>query len=227
MKFGQWLAGAGLIALAGYLTAAEVAGHRTPNWPYWLFGAITMVGAVTMLESSLRHRRVASARINQAQAKTGQGTGVGRASGEPPPMLELKPVLQAVDSLQIHKPSATSLASRLREAAGVFDCFAGEYGTRAQANESVEKDDGRTMLRARLVDLQEALDKLTDAELSTLPDQGSVVMVRTWRDSAARQVIDLRAALARNDNIGAKLNQLVASLMQLRKHIRDLDTPSA
>lgn len=53
VKLGRWLAGSGLSAEAAYLTAAEVAGHKTPNWPYWLFGAITIVGLAVLLGSWL------------------------------------------------------------------------------------------------------------------------------------------------------------------------------
>ena len=67
MKLGQWLAGTGFVLFFGYLTAAEVAGHKTPDWPYVLFGAITVVGLGSLF---LRHRN--------AQQKPGQVANDGR-----------------------------------------------------------------------------------------------------------------------------------------------------
>ena len=65
MKFGQWLAGSGLLALAGYLTASEVARHSTPTWPYWLFGVISVLGGIAMLGLLRRTRKVRAEPIRQ------------------------------------------------------------------------------------------------------------------------------------------------------------------
>jgi tetratricopeptide (TPR) repeat protein len=48
------------VAEAGYLTAAEVAGHRTPVWPYWLFLALAVLGVVVMLIAVISKRRGAT-----------------------------------------------------------------------------------------------------------------------------------------------------------------------
>jgi hypothetical protein len=56
MKVGKWLAATGFVLVAGYLTAAEVAGRKTPLWPYLAFGAITVAGAIVMPTSLLCRR---------------------------------------------------------------------------------------------------------------------------------------------------------------------------
>lgn len=71
MKSGQWLVGTGLVLFFGYLTAAEVAGHKTPDWPYVLFGAITVTGVILVLGSLFLRRR-------NAQEKPGRLEDDGR-----------------------------------------------------------------------------------------------------------------------------------------------------
>ena len=41
---GKWFAGLGLTAVVGYLTATVAAGGRHPDWPYFVFGAVAMIG---------------------------------------------------------------------------------------------------------------------------------------------------------------------------------------
>lgn len=41
---GGWLAGAGLTAVFGYLIATVAVGGRHPVWPYFLFGALAVLG---------------------------------------------------------------------------------------------------------------------------------------------------------------------------------------
>jgi hypothetical protein len=41
---GRWLAGAGLTAVFGYLIATVAVGGRHPVWPYFLFGAMMVLG---------------------------------------------------------------------------------------------------------------------------------------------------------------------------------------
>lgn len=72
------------------------------------------------------------------------------------------------------------------------------------------------MLLARLADLQTALGVLGDAELKAWPDKGFVVMVRTPRDRALNQMIELRSTLRRGENGDTELRQLVVSLAQIR-----------
>ena len=45
-RVGGWVAGAGLTAVFGYLIATAPAGGRHPAWPYFLFGAIVILGLV-------------------------------------------------------------------------------------------------------------------------------------------------------------------------------------
>jgi len=41
---GKWFAGLGLTAVVGYLTATVAAGGRHPDWPYFVFGTVTLIG---------------------------------------------------------------------------------------------------------------------------------------------------------------------------------------
>lgn len=114
----------------------------------------------------------------------------------------------------------TSVASRLHHAAGLFNRFATQYASGSYAAQSIERDD-RTLLRARLVDMQAALDTLTDAELSTWPDEEFIVMIRMPRNTALCQVIELRSVLAKEQSTDAELHRLVTSLTQIRDLINE------
>ena len=81
--------------------------------------------------------------------------------------------------------------------------------------------DGRTLLQARLVDLETALGTLGDSELKGWPDKGFVVMVRMPRNTAREQVIELRGVLAGGQNADSQLRRLVDSLVQVRDLIRE------
>lgn len=55
---GSGLAGAGLAALLAYVVAtASVNAHDAQTWPYWLFAALIIVGAIFYLISFARFRR--------------------------------------------------------------------------------------------------------------------------------------------------------------------------
>lgn len=110
-----------------------------------------------------------------------------------------------------HGPLVTLAASRLHKAAEVIDRFVEQHaaGLHVQGG-------GRTLLLARLADLQTALGVLGDAELKAWPDKGFVVMVRTPRDRALNQMIELRSTLRRGENGDTELRQLVVSLAQIR-----------
>jgi hypothetical protein len=43
---GAWLAGAGVTAILGYLSVTVSDGGRHPNWPYLLFGILSVVGVL-------------------------------------------------------------------------------------------------------------------------------------------------------------------------------------
>jgi len=104
MKFGQWLAGSGLLALAGYLTASEVAGHSTPTWPYWLFGVISVFGGIAMLGSLLRRTRKVRAEPDQATPEPEP-----EAAAEPPEIAP-EPVPQPAEQIPVPRRSPTSAA---------------------------------------------------------------------------------------------------------------------
>lgn len=112
-----------------------------------------------------------------------------------------------------YKIPATSTASRLHEAAGVFDRFAGHYA----ANVRVESEDVQSMLLPRLGGLQGALGILADAGLKPCPDEEFVVMARTYRDTAFDQVSQIQAILSQDEEVDSELlDDLVDSIVDLR-----------
>jgi hypothetical protein len=108
-----------------------------------------------------------------------------------------------------------ALADRMHESAMLFDGFIREY-----AAERKVPGDSRTRLLAQLVDLEDALGQLSDAELKTWPDKEFVVLARTPRNRAREQMERLQQALIRNVDPRAELHTLVLALAEIRDLIR-------
>ena len=113
------------------------------------------------------------------------------------------------------RPAAPTLADQLRASAAEFDKFVGEYAAGRRG-----PGDRRAMLLAQLVDMQEALRPLSDADLDIWQDTEFAVLVRDLRNSALEQIAGLRQALSRKEDPGAELRQLAAALTQIRDLIR-------
>jgi hypothetical protein len=111
--------------------------------------------------------------------------------------------------------SAPPLADRLHESASLFDGFVREC-----AAERRVPGDRRARLLAQLVDLRQALQPLSDAELETWHDTEFVVLIRAPRNRAREQMARLRQALSRGEDSRAELRQLVATLTRVRDLIR-------
>ena len=112
-------------------------------------------------------------------------------------------------------PPAPTLADRLHSSAALFDGFARECDAAWRV-----PGDRRARLLAQLVDLDEALRPLIDAERETWPDKEFVVLARTPRKRALEQIARLRQALNKNEDPGAILRRLVATLTRIRNLIR-------
>jgi hypothetical protein len=112
------------------------------------------------------------------------------------------------------------LGSRLHHAADVFDRFIDSYPVGPQPSQNAEVGD-RVLLQARIVDLRTSLVMLADTELSAWPDEEFIVMIRTPRNSAMDQVIELRNLLAQDANADAELYRFISSLAQIRRLIRE------
>lgn len=112
-------------------------------------------------------------------------------------------------------PPTLSLADRLHESAALFDGFVKEC-----AAERKMPGDSRTRLLAQLVDLNEALRPLSDADLQTWPDKEFVALARTPRNRAWEQIDGLQKTLSRNDDPRTELRRLVTTLTRIRDLIR-------
>lgn len=132
---------------------------------------------------------------------------------------ESNPVKLAISPRQDQAP-ATSAASRLRRAAAVFDYFVRQYTAELSADQNAPGN-GRTLLRARLVDLETELRILSDADLRSGPAMRFRFMVRTPRDRARDQIVELRGVLDQDRDGNVELRRLVASLVQVRDLIRE------
>ena len=118
----------------------------------------------------------------------------------------------SVPSATCRRPAPVDL---MHESARLFDGFIKECTAERKV-----PGDTRTRLLAPAVDLKDALEPLSDAELKTWPDKEFVVLVRTPRNRARQQIERLQQALIRNADPRAELHALVATLTEIRDLIR-------
>jgi hypothetical protein len=84
---GTWLAGAGITAIIGYLISTISAGGHHPNWPYLLFGVLTVVGICLFFagqgnsQISRGERPVSVPTMTPAYALQSRGTFTSPANG--------------------------------------------------------------------------------------------------------------------------------------------------
>ena len=136
-----------------------------------------------------------------------------RAAGPPAraPSVSRQPP-RSTPSPPDNKPTVGSL---LHKAARECDRFIGHYEAGASAGPI-----GWWLLQAWLTDLKTELDALTDAELAACPNKEFVVRVRTSRDKAADQIMELQGILARRGDVDTELGRLLTSVRRVRDLIQ-------